>query len=139
MDYTYSVTSLVRMLKWKLASAASEIKSVFGPEQTEQNDVTKPTFLNVTSLPSFASASGAVEFLVKSIAGSTATFTSKWLSRICFQGCKVHFHHFHWCLWKLDAHVHQFLEFCAPWLWLVFRLSININPINGVKEICTLE
>ncbi|KAH9746528.1 FAD-binding FR-type domain-containing protein [Citrus sinensis] len=35
-------------------------------------DVGKPTFLAVASPPSFASASGAFEFLVKSVAGSTA-------------------------------------------------------------------
>lgn len=32
----------------------------------------KPTFLAVASPPSFASSSGAFEFLVKSVAGSTA-------------------------------------------------------------------
>ncbi|KAL9453342.1 hypothetical protein AB3S75_009027 [Citrus x aurantiifolia] len=35
-------------------------------------DVEKPTFLAVASPPSFASSSGAFEFLVKSVAGSTA-------------------------------------------------------------------
>ncbi|XP_044489247.1 fruit protein pKIWI502 [Mangifera indica] len=35
-------------------------------------DIAKPTFLAIASPPSFASASGAFEFLVKNIAGSTA-------------------------------------------------------------------